>query len=363
MCSNKKQVKEQSISYENCLNCGTQLKGVYCHKCGQHAISKTLTIGGFIKEYINNAFIWDPKCLHTIWTLISRPGRLTKEYLSGKYVSQEHPLKLNMFLLFVFVTLFLLFSGTEKMNNSVRDLTTHESMLSGVQMQMLTDNEEYFCKMKESPRDTVQIYAPLFLADKYPELIGNIGTIDDTKGKSLDKWIAVVPQMLIEDKIIVPDSNGCYIFNPEVQEGRDAIDLFNKVWEAMVNILTKYFPIIVLFTAPLLAISLRLVQYRSRLPRINHFIFALHYTAFLELLMLCIYILHLIFAPPVAVFEFIMSVGSCAYLTIAFHHAYNTGTWFKAILKALITSVTYLLISSVMFIGIIFVACILVALG
>ena len=99
------------LPYEHCLNCGEKLNGMYCHKCGQKAADTNLNVWGFVMEYLYNAFMWDPKFLKTLWLLVRRPGILTKEFLSGKYVSQVHPLKLNMFMLFVFITMFMFFSG------------------------------------------------------------------------------------------------------------------------------------------------------------------------------------------------------------------------------------------------------------
>ena len=350
-----------SLPYKHCLNCGTELNGMYCHVCGQQATSKTPTVTGFIMEYLNNAFIWDPKFFRTLWTLVRRPGHLTNEFLSGKFTSHEHPLKLNMFLLFVFITLFFFFSGTQKINDSVHNLTSDERVFAGLQLEFLKDNHEYFGKIKESPRDTVLLQAPLFLAEKYPEILTNLETIENTQGKALDKWTAILPHALIEDKIIQPDDNGCYHFNAEAEIGKEDLKIFHSVWEEMVRFITQYFPMIVLFTAPLLSMSLAFVQRKNKLPRIHHFIFSLHYTAFLEFLMMCIYILHLTTAPSIKVLECIMIIGSCIYLTIAFHRVYKTNTWFKAIVKALFTSLVYIIISLFIFIGIFLIACYMVA--
>ena len=349
--------EEKNIPYKYCLNCGAELNGMFCHKCGQQATSKTPTVGGFILEYLNNAFIWDPQFFRTIWTLVSRPGRLTNEYLSGKFVSQEHPLKLNMFLLFVFVTLFLFFSGTEKMSSSVYNLTTDERIFSGLQIELLMDTPGYIEKMEASPRDTVHVIAPLFLAENYPSIISNIETIEDTQDDAPDKWRAILPRILIEDKIIVPDTDGYYIFNTEAKVRDGVLDIINNLWAEMVKLLSQYFPIIVLFTAPFLTISLSLVQRKSRLPQINHYIFSLHYTAFLELLMLFIYILHLAVSLPFELAESVMIIGSCAYLTIAFRNVYKTKYWITAVVKALLTSVIYLFIGLMMFIAIFIIAC------
>lgn len=352
--------RRSNLPYTHCLNCGSELQGMYCHVCGQQATSKTPTISAFVLEYLNNAFIWDPQFLRTIWTLIRRPGHLTNEFLSGKFTSQEHPLKLNMFLLFVFITMFIFFAGTEKMSNSVQTLTNDERVLPVLQFDFMTKNENAG-NFKESPRDTIQLLAPLLLAENYPEYISNLKTIEDTEGKSLDKWIAVIPHVLIENRTIVPDESGFYRFNAEAETGKEELDLINTVWTKMVDLITQYFPMLALFTAPLLSMSLSFVQRKSRLPRINHFIFALHYTALLEFLMICVYLLYLTVAPPMELLQWIIIIGSCLYLTIAFRRVYGSSNWMKATLKALFTNLVYLIIGLLIFIGIFLVACFIIA--
>jgi hypothetical protein len=166
--------EQDVLSYKHCLNCGTELKGMYCHICGQEATDKIPTVSGFVTEYFNNAFIWDTRFFPTFWTLIRRPGHLTKEFLSGKFVSQEHPLKLNMFLLFVFITLFVFFAGTEKMTDTVHSITNDERVFPGVQLNLLKDDKNYAKKMYSCPRDTVYLRAPLILTEEYPEIIRKI---------------------------------------------------------------------------------------------------------------------------------------------------------------------------------------------
>ena len=348
--------KQTKLPYTHCLNCGAELQGKYCHVCGQEATSKTPSVGAFLVEYANHAFIWDSNFFKTLWNLISRPGYLTKEFIAGKFASHEHPLKLNMFLLFVLITLFVFFAGTEKMSNSVHNLTHSESVRSGVQFEFLIKNG-YADKMTESPRDTVQLLAPLFLTERYPEILSNIETIEDTDGQGLDKWIAVLPHVLIEDEVIKLDENGCYRFNEESKAGENELQMVNTVWSEMVNLIARYFPLLVLFTAPFLSFALGIVQRKSRIPRIHHFIFALHYTAFLEVLMMCIFLLRLTLSTPMEWLQWVMIIGSCLYLTIAFRNVYGTTTWTRAALKALFTSVVYLLIGLVIFFGIFIVAC------
>lgn len=367
MCSKIKNARQKDIKkavdtpYKHCLNCGTELNGKYCHICGQEATTITPSVRSFIMEYIYNAFIWDPKTIQTIKHLIIRPGHLTNDFLSGKFVSQVHPLKLNMFMLFVFITLFALFSGTDKMNNSVIELTNDETVLSTLQIKMITDDEEYVERLKTSPRDTVLIIAPVFVAEEHPEYITKIKLIERGKTEFRDKWVASVPHALIEDKIIIPTYKEYYCFNTETGRSIEDIAIAHRVWEKMGDISTRYFPMIVLLTAPFLAFALRLVQHKHKCSRIKHFIFSLHYTAHLELLIIAIFILYQLFEPPTEVLQWLLLLPSCAYLTISFRQVYKRDSWLKSCIKAILTIFTYIMIIILSIILIFIIACFIIA--
>ena len=352
---NHSKKKQGKLPYTHCLNCRAELQGMFCHVCGQEAVSKTPSVGAFIVEYVNHAFIWDSNFLKTLWNLIRRPGYLTKEFIAGKFASHEHPLKLNMFLLFVLITLFVLFAGTEKVNNKVHNITNNEAVLAGLQLEFMIARGELDTTLL-IPQDTVQLLAPLFFAKQHPGFIRCIDTLENTHDKGLDKWIAVIPHTFIEDSIMVEYESGCYRLNQKIQTAQNELMLVNSIAQELVDLIARYFPLLVLFTAPFLAISLRFVQRKNRLPRIHHFIFALHYTAFLEVLMLCIFLLHLTLSPPMDWMQWVMIVASCLYLTIAFRRVYETKTWAGASLKAIFTSLVYLLIGLMVFLGILIVA-------
>lgn len=349
-----------SAGYGTCLNCGTELNGEYCHVCGQQANNGNRTVKSFVMEYINNAFIWDSQQLKTIWLLVRKPGFLTTEFISGRYVSYVHPLKLNMFMLFVFITAFVFFSTHEKLNHSVSDFVNDERVFPALQVETLQEDSVYVAKMKECPRDTVQLYAPLLLAEEYPGVMTCLDVEVDTKGESLDKWTAVVPAVLVEDKYIIPGDDGYYVFNRNAGEGDSDIMLVKTIWEQLVALLTRYFPMIVLLTAPFLSFSLRLLQRKNKLSHIDRFIFSLHYTAFLELLILFIYFVYLIAAPVVGVLQWILIAGSCVYLTMAFHHVYKMDSWVRAAIKSLLVSMIYAIIIFILLVCNFFVSCIMV---
>ena len=176
----------------------------------------------------------------------------------------------------------------------------------------------------------------------------------------MDKWVAVIPHTFIEDGIIIPNEEGYYEFSTEESIISNELSSVKEVWSKMIQILTTYFPIIMLFTAPLLAFAVALIQRKNKLPLINHFIFSLHYMALLELIMILIYVLHLTVSPSMAILQWILRIGAGLYLTIAFHKVYEPKSWIRSIIKALFTYAVYMLNLLAILVVILIIACFIV---
>ena len=367
MCSKKQISKTNSeidsetniphSNCKNCLNCGTELKGTYCHNCGQHITDHTITVKSFLLNYLDNAFWWDSKHFKTLRLLIGRPGFLTNEYLSGKFVSQVQPLKLNMFLLFVFITLFVSFSSPERINNPVQNLVDNDMFSSIVQMEFIKDDEVYFNKALASPRDTVEILAPLYIAQEYSSLINCHQVIYDTQGTDIDKWIAIIPHSFIEDNIIKSDANGTYRFNVQESHMVENLEIFKSVWDQLSELASVHFPMLILLTAPFLSLSLLIVLREKKRPFVTHFIFSMHYIAFVELIFIFIYLLYLIINPSTDILNIIFTFCSCTYLMLSFREVYKT-SWLRSVTKALLSCGIYYAICFFIFCIVFIIACI-----
>ena len=335
---------DKKTSYTHCLNCQTELHGKYCHVCGQHATSSRPTVKEFFLEYLNIEFIWDSRFLKTISQILSKPGFVTKEYVSGKFVSYTHPLKLNMFLLFIFISLVLLFS--KGLGTSIQSVTRDETNYSMISLQVLSDDEAYSELLYSSKLDTVQLYAPLILADAFPDLVTALDVDDTVNRDSLSVWTAVLPHILIEDEVIIKNAE-YYSF----QIGKDntgvmGTDLLESTWSQMVSLVTKYFPVIILLTVPFLAFIIRLVHRKSGHSAFSHLIFSLHYTAFLGMLTIIMYLINLIVSPPGSFLLLALILGSCIYMLLAIRRFYETKTWFSALIRSIIINSGYALVLS-----------------
>ena len=97
--------------YERCMNCGTPLKGMYCHRCGQYALDIHQPFWKYIRQYFENMYQFDGKIWMTLRLMFTRPGFLTNEFNAGKINSYVHPFRLYMCVSVVFFAIFFMVAG------------------------------------------------------------------------------------------------------------------------------------------------------------------------------------------------------------------------------------------------------------
>jgi hypothetical protein len=97
-----------STREELCANCGADLVGNYCHRCGQKKIHRhEFSLKHFIGHLIHEVTHFDSnKILKTFFALLFKPGLLTSEYLAGKKGRYINPIRLYL----TFSALYFLFA-------------------------------------------------------------------------------------------------------------------------------------------------------------------------------------------------------------------------------------------------------------
>uniref|UniRef100_UPI00404A33F3 DUF3667 domain-containing protein n=1 Tax=Cephaloticoccus sp. TaxID=1985742 RepID=UPI00404A33F3 len=81
-----------TAGHTHCENCGTELKGPYCHRCGQHDFDINRSFTHTFLEALENFFHFDTKLFRNLIALLFQPGRMTAEFNAGKRASQVPPL-------------------------------------------------------------------------------------------------------------------------------------------------------------------------------------------------------------------------------------------------------------------------------
>ena len=82
-----------------CLNCGTELRGPHCHRCGQVGHVHR-TIGAIWHEILHGVVHFEGKLWNTLPLLTFRPGELTRRYIFGERAHFVSPMAMFLFSVF-----------------------------------------------------------------------------------------------------------------------------------------------------------------------------------------------------------------------------------------------------------------------
>ncbi|RYY90672.1 MAG: DUF3667 domain-containing protein [Chitinophagaceae bacterium] len=105
---------------KNCLNCGTEVAGRYCQKCGQANVVTKQSAWSLITHFVYDIFHFDGKFFETLKFLLFRPGRVPKEYVAGRRQSYLDPIRMYLFTSALF---FLILTSLNKIQVKAGHLT------------------------------------------------------------------------------------------------------------------------------------------------------------------------------------------------------------------------------------------------
>lgn len=88
-----------------CLNCGAATQENFCSSCGQETRLHVASASEFFHEFIGHYIALEGKLWQTLWLLITRPGRLTADYIAGRRVRYVAPLRVYLSLSLLFFAL------------------------------------------------------------------------------------------------------------------------------------------------------------------------------------------------------------------------------------------------------------------
>jgi len=96
---------------DNCLNCGTGLKGPFCYFCGQPDRNFMRFFPVLLRDMMEDLLDLDSRFIRTMKPLLFKPGRLTRDYMEGRRFRYAPPMRLYIFSSIVFFLLAALLSS------------------------------------------------------------------------------------------------------------------------------------------------------------------------------------------------------------------------------------------------------------
>lgn len=88
-----------------CPNCGHAGMEHFCPGCGQSRLDYHTSFWRLLLDFLGDTFTFDSRLIHSLWPLIRRPGFLTNEIMGGRRARYIPPLRLYLFISFVFFAL------------------------------------------------------------------------------------------------------------------------------------------------------------------------------------------------------------------------------------------------------------------
>jgi len=113
-----------------CPNCENEFDNefAFCPYCGQKNKTLNLHLKHFLHDFLSGAFNIDSKFFLTFKTLVFYPGKLSKEFLSGKRTKYLPPVRIYLIVSLVYFTMLsFLSSDMVNINEDEKQLTQSET--------------------------------------------------------------------------------------------------------------------------------------------------------------------------------------------------------------------------------------------
>ncbi|MFV1450606.1 DUF3667 domain-containing protein [Maribacter sp. HS] len=293
----------------DCLNCGhpLELSDKYCPNCSQANSTKRLTILDFFEEFLANYVSYDSKLWRTLAALLLRPGKITKEYISGRRLSYTNPFRFLLSLSIIYFLILSINSEFESFNKfgsankrPFIDLNTEfnnlefeneaERKIALAQIDSLKLNK--YLKNTIDQKDSMVLANPKF----YFNQIDTNG-LTDRFFKKIDFFNTTIKH----DTIYYFDESTEKFGIPSTRENKMAFNLANSLVEiekrpgTFLNTLFSKLPFTTFFFLPFFSFFIWLVYIRKKYTYTDHLIFSFHNQSLLFILLIVSNLLNAVF--------------------------------------------------------------------
>lgn len=104
--------RPDTLIAKHCVNCGADLLGAFCHRCGQAAhVHRSLM--HLLDESLHHLLHFETRGWQTLPLLIVRPGLVTRRYIQGQRKRYLAPLPLFLFSIFLLFLVYSVVGGSQ----------------------------------------------------------------------------------------------------------------------------------------------------------------------------------------------------------------------------------------------------------
>jgi len=148
---------EQTKGLE-CLNCGQPLlkEENFCSYCGQKNTTDRLSFNNFMNSLFSGFFAYDSRFWRTFIPLLIKPGKVAKEYISGKREKYVNPFQLYLHVSIIFFLILGISNQIDSAKHPIKDIATASKNLDSLSKLDLQKIDS----IKKEPQTTCQKIPP-----------------------------------------------------------------------------------------------------------------------------------------------------------------------------------------------------------
>ena len=316
------------IKDNSCRNCGYDFEEEvnYCPRCGQVNNIRRITFLDFIRESLGDFFAYDSRLFNSIVPLFTKPGKISRDYISGKKDYHIHPVRLYFIASFTFFFVSSITNWKEE-KFSENDQIEEKTIIGDLKIDENTSRtvfEGLFGIDKEDSIDQTLIDSARYNSVKLSKLL--ILLQRDSISQSRDS--------IFKKYDIEPSLKNRFIYS-KVKNS------YNLSWQDVLESYYDKFPIVAFFFLPFFVMFLNILHYSKDILYFEHIIFAFHIQAVFFITLTLLEIASA-FLPEISDGATIWILLAFAiYLLIALKTFYEYKTWFKSIFMWFVLNAIY----------------------
>jgi hypothetical protein len=355
---------------ENCLNCNTELKGPFCYYCGQPDRNFMRFFPALLRDLMEDLLDFDSRFMRTLKPLLFKPGRLTKDFMSGRRFRYAPPMRLYIFSSIVFFLLAALLSSdlvtvsNNADSDSGTDVVSFSAQTDGPKQQI------------EGALDEAKQQVDEALNELSPELREQIVN-DDLNNESEELEVVEGPGFVPGDisfngepwnretnPIDIPflpdwinDS-----LNDEVENSPKKAEQIGENPNLLIDKVFEIFPATMFVLLPVVALIFKFWYLFAKRYYVEHLIFSLHNHAFIFVCLIFVLIFNetadLLLSrgldgPSKALqwLDVAIWIWIPLYLLVSLRVVYQQG-WLLTLLKFMVIGISYVTLLSVVTLGV-----------
>ena len=367
--------KHQQIKGLECLNCKQPLVGNenFCSYCGQKNTIKQLSITNFISNLFSGFFSYDSRFWRTFIPLLTKPGKVSKEYIEGKRIRFVNPFQLYLNISIIFFLLLGISNKIDSSKSSVNNIISATKNLDSLTQKGVKQLDSVLTNVNEqiainNPNDSTKTKVITNLKDVFD-------LVDKETPKSKKSYVYHIKNDTLEKISLVDklnDFQNYYNKNPKLSNtiALDSLGYKKTFWntfyyQQVINIaekitqiesdggksyiktLTSYISISLFLFLPIFTMFFKLLYFRRKFTYMEHLVFVFHTQTVFFLLLIMFYLLNFFVEMESVTWVFI--VLFLLYLYKALRFFYQQGR-IKTIVKYILLNSYYLFLAGIGFI-------------